>query len=218
MFNQPETSAAAFENKFESVSCWMNSFIGWTEIHMPHVLSPADTNFHKAVFRDDFYPTFRTFITSSQLGEANRNFIEWEETYQECVLDTTGESCRIKASTCVTSVPLAQTSAEDIEIMQQAQALTKTSPVPMAAWTREFSRADLYAMIRDELYGNIGVALIAVLVVTFLTLGDPILSLFLISIVALIDLQAMALLSILGVTINPISFICLLASIGLTYE
>jgi multidrug efflux pump subunit AcrB len=102
--------------------------------------------------------------------------------------------------------------------MDEVWEMEKKSPIEVKSWSIIFGTTELYKIIRRELYQNIGTALCAVLVVCLLLTGDAYLSLFVVILVGVIDLESLALLSVLGITINPISLVCVLMSIGLTFE
>jgi multidrug efflux pump subunit AcrB len=102
--------------------------------------------------------------------------------------------------------------------MDEVRKMEKRSPIDVKSWSINFGTTELYQIIRRELYQNICTALGVVLAVCLLLTGDAYLSLFVVFLVGVIDLESLALLSILGITINPILMMCVVMSIGLSFE
>ena len=166
---------------------------------------------------EQFFTWLDQFVADSPLGGLVSSDIVWTRnstvrSAQEVALGVRGS--RIRATSIKLSI-----ADEEVASMQDARSVTDTSGIVGSfPYSFQYLFYEQYAVIQREALTNLGLALVAVFVITFLILGDLRSTAMVMLCVLLTDCDILGLMYLWGLTIDSVSVVNLVLAIGLAVD
>jgi hypothetical protein len=206
---------------------WLSNFYEWAEttynssLVTVEVPVPPSSNRAPTVLRvprqEDFYPWLHEFLQAAIIGEVHTPLFAFNRESEACI-DADEFDCSIVA-TIVTCTNVMYNEAEPaLADMQMVMDISERSSLDVVAVTEIYVYLVLNLAMQGELAQNLLLALVAVTFVGCALLRSLSVACVVTLNIFMIDLEIMGLMVWAGIPLDPVSLVCLVMSIGLSFD
>ena len=193
---------------------WYETFLEFVEETDQEALAPEGV-----VKPAKFYGLLQEFLKSPILGDLHQKLIALDRSYDSCALDDTWV-CAIQSTIMLGTAAPASEFSKVAEYVVEARALVeKHTTIPAIIFVPSVMfKSSLNDAIASEIGSTVLGAVVAVTVCSLVFLTSVRSAAIVTISIMMIDVELVGLMAFLGITLSPISLVCIIMSIGLSFD
>ena len=199
----------------DAIYSWYDTFLDFVTEEYPDELTDDGV-----VRTTSFYPLLKEFMSVPILGDLHERFIIFDRPYEDCEEAETWD-CVIESSVLVGTFASVPNFADKQTYCEDARALVdkyaKVAPA-IAFGPGIMFIASLNQAILTELSSTVVGALVAVALCSLIFLTSARTAAIVTGAILCIDIELLGFLAFFGIPLSPISLICIIMSIGLSFD